>query len=135
MKQAVLKALKLDNTIAEAHATYAFELALYEWKWEEAELEFKRAIELNPNYATAEQWYSYSVIRYPRRMTEELKEAYKALELDPLAPVMSLNMGQTMYIREEYDKAIEYFEKSLAIDPTFSWLISIRPVAILQALD
>ncbi|OLE67984.1 hypothetical protein AUF78_18220 [archaeon 13_1_20CM_2_51_12] len=119
MKQAVLRALKLDNTLAEAHAAYALELALYEWKWEEAELEFKRAIELNPNYATAHQWYSYSVLRYTRRMTEELKEAYKALELDPLAPVMSLNMGQTMYIREEYDKAIEYFEKSLAIDPNF----------------
>jgi len=119
MKQAVLKALKLDETLAEAHATYAFELALYEWKWEAAEVEFKKAIELNPNYGTAHQWYSYSVLRYTRRMTEELKEAYKALELDPLAPVMSLNMGQTMYIREEYDKAIEYFEKSLAIDPNF----------------
>src|SRR2546422_1536235 len=119
MKQAVLRALKLDNTLAEAHAAYALELALYEWKWGEAELEFKRAIELNPNYATAHHWYSFSVLRLTRRLDEELKEAYKALELDPLAPVMSLNLGQMFYIREEYDKAIEYFEKSLAIDPSF----------------
>lgn len=119
MKQEVLKALKLDNTLAEAHATYALELAIYEWKWEEAELEFKRAIELNPNYATAHHWYSFSVLRLTRRLDEELKEAYKALELDPLAPVMSMNLGQSFYIREEYDKAIEYFEKSLAIEPNF----------------
>jgi len=119
MKQAVLKALKLDETLAEAHATYAFELALYEWKWEAAEVEFKKAIELNPNYGTAHQWYSYSVLRYAGRHDEELKEAYKALELDPLAPVMSLNLGQTLYNREEYDKAIEYLEKALAIDPNF----------------
>jgi len=119
MKQAVLSALKLDGTLAEAHASYALELALYEWKWEEAELEFKRAIDLNPNYATAHQWYSYSVLRFTRRLDEELREAKKALELDPLAPVMSLNVGQTMYFREEYDKAIEYFEKALSIDSNF----------------
>jgi TolB-like protein/Tfp pilus assembly protein PilF len=118
-KRAVLKALKLDYTSAEAHASYALELALNEWKWEEAELGFKRAIELNPNYGTAHHLYSYSVLRFTRRLDEELKEAYKALELDPLAPVMSLNMGQTLYFREEYDRAIEYFQKALDIDPNF----------------
>jgi len=118
-KQAVLKALKLDYTSAEAHASYALELALNEWKWEEAELGFKRAIELNPNYGTAHHLYSYSVLRFTRRLDEELKEAYKALELDPLAPVMSLNIGQTLYFREEYDRAIQYFQRALDIDPNF----------------
>jgi adenylate cyclase len=125
VKQAVLSALKLDNTLAEAHTSYAAELAMYDWKWEEAELEFKRAIELNPNYATAHQWYSYSVLRCSRRLDEELSEAYKALELDPLAPVMSVNIGQTFYYREEHDKAIEYFDKALAINPNnlFAYLL------------
>jgi adenylate cyclase len=119
MKQAVLKALKIDSTLGEAHATYALELALFEWKWEESELEFKRAIELSPNYATAHHWYSYSVLRFTRRLDEELREASKALELDPLAPVMSLNVGQTFYFREEYEKAMQYFEKTLEIDSNF----------------
>ena len=119
MKQAVLKALKIDNKLAEAHATYGLELALYEWKWEEAELEFKRAIELNPNYASAHQWYSYSVLRFARRMNEALEEAHKALELDPLSPVMSMNLGQTFYQMEEYDKAIECFDKAVTVDPNF----------------
>ena len=118
-KQAALQALKLDDKLAEAHVAYAMQLAVLEWKWEEAELEFKRAIELNPNYATAHHWYSYSVLRWTRRLDEELKEASKALELDPLSPMMNMNMGQTLYYREQYDKAIEFFEKSLTIDSSF----------------
>ena len=118
-KQAVLRALKLDDKLAEAHTTYASVLAVHEWKWEEAELEFKRAIELNPNYTTAHHWYSYTVLRWTRRLDEELKEASKALELDPLAPIMSHNMGQTLYCGEQYDEAIEYFKKALAIDSNF----------------
>jgi adenylate cyclase len=119
VKQAVLKALRLDSTSAEAHASYANELALFEWKWEEAELEFKRAIELNPNYATAHQWYAFSVLRFNRRLDEELREALKALELDPLAPVMSVNVAMTFYFREEYDKGIEYCQKALEVDSNF----------------
>jgi len=118
-KQAVLRALKLDNTLAEGHATYAAVLAGLEWKWEEAECEFKRAIELNPNYAIAHQWYSDSFLRFVSRSDEALEEAQKALELDPLAPVTSLVMGETLFYREQYDKAMEYFEKALAIDSNF----------------
>jgi TolB-like protein len=119
MKEAVLKALKLDNTLAEAHATYGLELSIYEWKWKEAEFEFKRAIEINPNYAGAHQWYSYSVLRCSRRSEEELREAHIAFDLDPLAPVMSLNMAQALYFREEYEKSIECMEKTLALNPSF----------------
>jgi adenylate cyclase len=118
-KQAVLRALKLDDKLAEAHATYAGELATNEWKWEEAELEFKRAIELNPNDATAHQWYSDSFLRFTSRLDEALEEAQKALELDPLAPVTSLVLGETLLYLEQYDKAMEYFEKALAIDSSF----------------
>jgi adenylate cyclase len=118
-KQFALDALKIDANLAEAHTTYASVLALHEWRWEEAELEFKRAIDLSPSYATAHQWYSYSVLRCARRIEEEMREAGKALELDPLAPIMHLNMGQSLYFQERYDESIEFFKKALAVDPGF----------------
>jgi adenylate cyclase len=118
-KQFALNALKIDGNLAEAHTTYAMVLAIHEWRWEEAELEFKRALDLNPSYATAHHWYSYSVLRFARRIEEEMREVEKALELDPLAPVMHLNKGQSLYYQERYDEAIESFRNALAVDPGF----------------
>jgi TolB-like protein/tetratricopeptide (TPR) repeat protein len=119
IREYVLRALKLDDRIAEAHTTYGNLLAAYEWKWDEAELEFKRAIELNPSYATAHQWYAYTVLRALRRVDEEMREAERALELDPLAPVMNLNKAQTLYFQERYEEAIECCRKALEIQPSF----------------
>ncbi len=119
VKQSVEKALSLDGNLAEAHTTKGAMLALYEWRWGEAESEFKRAIELNPNYASAHQAYAYHVLRPFRRVTEEMREVEKALELDPLAPVMSLNKGQSLFVQERYDEAIESYERVIAIDPDF----------------
>ena len=124
VKQSVGRALELDDSLAEAHTTMASTLAMLEWRWGEADAEFRRAIELNPNYATAHQLYAYSVLRPFRRVDEEMKEVEKALELDPLAPVMSLNKGQSMLLQERYDEAIECFERAVAIDPgfLFAWV-------------
>lgn len=119
MKQAVLRALKMDNKLAEAHATYGMVLGWEEWRWDEAELEFERAIELNPNYATAHQWYAWSILRMKHRLDEELREATKALELDPLSPIMSHNLGQTHYYRGEFEEAIKHFERAISINPDF----------------
>ncbi len=119
IKESALRALKLDSGLAEAHTTYAMALATYEWRWEEAELEFKRAIELNPNYATAHHWYAYTVLRTTRRMDEDIREANRALELDPLAPIMTINKGQTLFIQERYDEALECCNIALKMDPEF----------------
>ena len=119
VKRSVEDALRLDDNLAEAHVTRASTLAMLEWRWEEADAEFRRAIELNPSYATAHQLYAYSVLRPFRRVEEEVREAEKALELDPLAPIMSLNKGQTLLMQERYDEAIEWFERAVAIDPGF----------------
>jgi len=117
-KQTAMKALELDDTLAEAHASYAVILSAHEWKWGAAESEFRRAIELNPNYASAHQWYSIH-LRCTGRPEEALAEARKALELDPLSPIMNTNVGDRLFALKQYDLAIEYFRKSLAIEPDF----------------
>ena len=116
IKEAALKALKMDSKLAEAHTAYAMILGWHEWRWDEAELEFERAIELNPSYSTAHQWYAWSVLRMKRRLDEELREARKALELDPLAPIMHHNIGQTYYYREEYDEAVKHFKRGIELN-------------------
>ena len=65
-KEAALRALRIDDTLAEAHASLAKILLLFDWNWEEAEKEFRRAIELNSNYATAHQWYGEYLISMGR---------------------------------------------------------------------
>ncbi len=118
-RQFALNALKIDANLAEAHTAYAMAIAMHEWRWEEAELEFMRAIDLNPSYATAHHWYSYSVLRFARRLEEEMREVERAIELDPLAPVMHLNKGQSLYFQERYEEAIESYKQALAVDPGF----------------
>lgn len=118
-KRAVLKALELDGSLPEAHTTYGVLLAEHEWRWAEAELQFKRALELNPNYATAHHWYAFSILRHFRRVEEEMRESMRAVELDPLAPIMSLNMGQSLYMQERYSEAVEWGRRALEINPNF----------------
>src|SRR5712692_3422454 len=86
-KAAVLKALELDDTLAEAHNSLAYILANYEWDYEEAEREFKRSIELNPNYAAAHQWYGEHLIAMGR-LEEAGTELKRAQELDPLSLII-----------------------------------------------
>jgi TolB-like protein/Tfp pilus assembly protein PilF len=119
--QLVREALGIDPDLAEARTTYAMYLAMHEWRWQEAEQEFKKAIDLNSSYATAHQWYSYSVLRAARRVEEEMREARRAIELDPLAPVMHLNMGQSLFYQERYDEAILSFKEAIQVDPGFIW--------------
>lgn len=117
-KQAALKALELDSNLAEAHVALA---TTYEadWNWTAAEAEFKRAIELNPNYASARQWYS-SMLACLGRAEEGLDEAKKAAEIDPLSPIVTSTLGWRFYQMREYDLALEQFKKALEIEADFS---------------
>lgn len=117
-RPAILKALQLDERAAEAHATYGWFLADYDWNWDAAGAEYKKAIELNVNYATAHQWYS-ALLCIEGHLEQALAEAKKALELDPLAPIMSVIVGNSLYSLERYDDAIEYYNRSLGIEPNF----------------
>jgi TolB-like protein/Tfp pilus assembly protein PilF len=117
-KQAALKALEIDNSLAEAHASLGFVMALYDWDWDGAEKEFLQAIELNPNYATAHQWYG-SVLWNTGRLQEALDRERRALELDPLSTIINRNVGDVLLFQKQYDEAIAQYRKTLELDPDF----------------
>jgi tetratricopeptide (TPR) repeat protein len=117
-ESALRKALELDNTLGEAHASLGFDRMFWNWDWGEAEREFKLAITTTPNYATAHQWYGiYLAAR--GRLGEAKSEMKQALELDPLSPIINTDVGQVYYFSREYDQAVAACRKALEIDPDF----------------
>jgi len=117
--EAALKALEMDDTLAEAHTSLAAIKESYYWDWEAAEREYKRAIELNSNYATAHHWYAFHLI-VRTRFDEAIAEIERALELDPLSLVINKDFGSLFYYARQYDRAIEALQKTLEMDPNFS---------------
>ena len=118
-KEAAAKALELDSTLGEAHATLANALVAYDLNFAEANREFRRAIELNPNYATAHQWYAESGLAPLGQFDEAIAEARRALELDPLSLVINADLGTTLTSARRYDEAIEQLRKTVEMDPGF----------------
>ncbi|HAF22790.1 MAG TPA: hypothetical protein DCK93_07720, partial [Blastocatellia bacterium] len=119
-KAAALKALEIDDTLGEAHATLG---VIKEWEWyayagADAEREFKRAIELSPNYPTAHHWYGEFLVTRGR-FDESFAEYQRALELDPLSLAISTDLGQAYYYARQYDRAIEYLKKLIEMDPNY----------------
>jgi tetratricopeptide (TPR) repeat protein len=117
-KQATMQALELDGGLAEAHASLAYVKDAYEWDWAGAEAEYKRAIELNPNYATAHQWYGLHLALLGR-VPEAMAEMRKAQELDPLSLIINTNLAQMFYFSRDYETATKMFRKTLELDPNF----------------
>ena len=117
-KQAAERALELDETLGEAHASLAFFRFLYDWDWAGAEREFKRAIELKPNYAEARHWYAVFLGNLGQH-DEALREAQLAQELDPLSLLNSLTVGLVLYLACQYDRATEELAKTLEMDANF----------------
>lgn len=115
-KEAATKALRIDDTLAEAHASLAKIHHLYDWDWEAAEREFKRAIELNPVYATAHQWYGEYLISMGR-FAEAKAEMKRALEFDPVSIAINVAQGFPYYFNREYDEAIAAYKNALELDP------------------
>ncbi|HEX8145158.1 MAG TPA: protein kinase [Pyrinomonadaceae bacterium] len=112
---AATKALQLDETLSEAHASLAFVSYRYNWKWPEAEQEFKRAIELNQNYATAHQWYS-AYLAATGRHNEAVAEARRAHELEPFSLPIHADLVRHLYYARQYDEATKECMKLLELD-------------------
>ncbi len=115
---AAAKALAIDDSLAEVHASLGYIKFTYDWDWVGAEQEFKRAIALNPLYDTAHHWYSHELIALGRSQ-EGIAEAKKALELSPSDTVMNEHMGWAYLMVRDYDHAIENARKAIEIDPDF----------------
>jgi TolB-like protein/thioredoxin-like negative regulator of GroEL len=117
-KAAALKALQIDGTLADAHTSLAMVDLLYDWDLVACEKEFRRALELDPNYTAAHHWYSHCLL--PLGRTEEsLAESKRALELEPLQLVVDIHLGWHYLYARQYDQAIEQFQKTLELDPAF----------------
>jgi len=117
-KSAATKALEMDDTLAEAHTSLAYIRLNYDWDWAGAEREFKRAIELDSNYANAHHWYSHYLMAMSRP-EESLAESKRALELDQLDLVMNIHLGWHYIYAHQYDLAIAQFRKTLEMDPNY----------------
>jgi eukaryotic-like serine/threonine-protein kinase len=118
-KAAVKRALELDETLAEAHASLASTLFFYDRNYAESDREFRRAIELNPNYATAHHWYGVTYLAKMERFDEAIAEVKRAQEIDPLSIIINADLGNTYINAHQFEKAIEQLRKTIEMDQGF----------------
>ena len=117
-RTAALRALQLDDNLPEAHAALALIVQNHDYDWQTAEKEFKRAIELNPNYATGHHWYAEH-LAWRGRFDEALRESERARQLDPLSLIIATDNGAILYYSRQYDRAIAQFNAVRELDPGF----------------
>lgn len=118
--EAANKALELDADLAEPHATLGFLKTFHHWQWQDAENEFRKSIELNPNYGSAHHWYA-ELLAIQGRHEQAKTEMRKALEINPLSHNYLADLGQIYYFNREYKEAEEYCRKALEIYPDFEF--------------
>src|SRR6266542_608133 len=118
-KEAVMKSLQIDSTLAEAHAALGYIKFRVDWDWNGAEKELKKAVEMKPGYATAHEWYAlFLAVR--ERLDEALKEMHKAYELDPVSSSVNTGLARIYDFRNELDKAKIQIEKTIALDSNYA---------------
>jgi serine/threonine protein kinase/Flp pilus assembly protein TadD len=115
---AALKALEIDETLAEPHVSLGHVKYYYHRDWPGAEREYKRALELNPNYATAHQWYAIYLMSLGR-FDEALAQAKRAQDLDPLSLPINMTLGWVLLNARQYDQSVEQLLKTIEMDPSF----------------
>lgn len=118
-RAAALKALALDEKLAEAHASLALIAQNYDWDWQTAEKEYRRAVELDPNYATGHHWYAEH-LALRGRFDEAFVEIGRARQLDPLSLIIQADNGAILFFSRQYDRSIDQFQAVLKVEPNFS---------------
>jgi TolB-like protein/DNA-binding winged helix-turn-helix (wHTH) protein/Flp pilus assembly protein TadD len=118
-KAAAIKALELDSALGEAHNSLAFVLDGFDWDFDSAGKEFRRAIELNPGYATAHHWYAWH-LSLLGRYDEAIAEMRKAENLDPLSLIINADLAELLVLAHSYDESIQQSHKTIEMDPNFA---------------
>jgi len=116
-KEFALRALAIDETLAEAHTSLGWVLFIYEWDWDAAAREFQRALELNPRYATARQWHSW-LLMAQGRLEEAVAEGRLAAELDSASVSIRRSLGWLLYYARQYEAAAEQLKRAVELNPT-----------------
>jgi TolB-like protein/tetratricopeptide (TPR) repeat protein/predicted Ser/Thr protein kinase len=117
-KEAALKAIEIDNTLAEAYTSLGFISFAYDWDWIAAERAFKQSLAHDPKYALGYLWYA-TYLSWMGRFEEATEAINKALELEPFSLVINVNLGHVSYFKKQYDEAIKHGLKSVELDPNF----------------
>jgi TolB-like protein/Tfp pilus assembly protein PilF len=117
-RNATIKALEIDEGVAEAHAAQGWTEFMYDWRWSAGERELRRAIELNPRYATGHQWYSH-LLTYQQRFEEAFAQVRRSLALEPLSPVMNSSAALIYLLARRYDDAIAHARRTIELYPHF----------------
>lgn len=128
-REAALRALQLDDGLAEAHAALALVIENYDWDWDGSEKEYRRAIQLNPDYATAHQWYAEQ-LGWRGRFEEAFRESERARQIDPFSLIIATDKAELYYYSRQYDRAIETFDAVREMDPNFQRANSILDVYV-----
>jgi len=126
-KAAAIKALRLDEDLAEAHTSLAAPLWLHDWRWLEAQTEFRRSLQLGPAYATANHWYAEYLMTMGRH-EEAIAKVKHSQELDPFSLIINVAIGWSLYFGRRYDEAIEQFCKTVELDPNYPvthWILGL----------
>lgn len=118
-KEAALKAIELDDSLADAHASLAYVKALYDFDWPGAEKEFKRAIQLNPGLADAHFGYGIVYLAPTGKIQDAVREMKLARDLDPLSLATNTYLGFALQLDGKTDQAVTYYQKALELDPNF----------------
>jgi tetratricopeptide (TPR) repeat protein len=118
-KAAAITALELDSSLGEAHNSLAFALDGFDWNFDAAGDEFRRAIELNPGYATAHHWYAWH-LGLLSRFDEAIVEMKKAQNLDPLSLIINADLAELLVLTHHYDESIVQSRKTIEMDSNFA---------------
>jgi TolB-like protein/DNA-binding winged helix-turn-helix (wHTH) protein len=118
-KAAAMKALELDESLADAHSSLAYVKLTYDWDWRGAEAEFRRSLDLNPGYAHGHHWYAHFLLA-SGRTDEALAESRRALQLDPLSSIINVHLAWHYLYTQQYDRALEQVAKTLDLNPAYA---------------